>query len=110
MDSFIGEVAHTFGRLDYAVNCAGIFGDALRSTEMSTETFDQINNVNYRGCWLSSRAELRQMINQEPLPSHDPSRPPQRGAVVNIASQLGLVGRSKARESMPSFLSAALSA
>lgn len=105
VDSFIAEVAHTFGRLDYAVNCAGIFGDALRSTEMSTETFDQINNVNYRGCWLSSRAELRQMIKQEPLPSHDPSRSPQRGAVVNIASQLGMVGRPKARESMPSFLS-----
>ncbi|KAE8137072.1 oxidoreductase [Aspergillus pseudotamarii] len=96
VDSFIAEVAHIFGRLDYAVNCAGIFGDALRSTEMSTETFDQINNVNYRGCWLSSRAELRQMIKQEPLPSHDPSRSPQRGAVVNIASQLGIVGRPKA--------------
>lgn len=45
------------------------------------------------------------MIKQEPLPSHDPSRSPQRGAVVNIASQLGIVGRPNARESLPSFLS-----
>ncbi|KAE8377216.1 hypothetical protein BDV26DRAFT_218841 [Aspergillus bertholletiae] len=76
---------------------------------MSTETFDQINNVNYRGCWLSSRAELRHMINQDPLPSHDASRPPQRGAVVNIASQLGIVGRPGARKPMASYLSLLLS-
>ncbi|KAF7587985.1 hypothetical protein BBP40_006462 [Aspergillus hancockii] len=96
VESFIAEVVDVFGRLDYAVNCAGILGEAQRSTETSTETFDHINNVNYRGCWLTSRAELRQMIKQEPLPSHDSSRPPQRGAVVNIASQLGIVGRPSA--------------
>lgn len=38
------------------------------------------------------------MVGQEPLPSHDPSRPPQRGAIVNIASQLGIVSRPEARE------------
>lgn len=38
------------------------------------------------------------MISQDPLPSHDPDRPPQRGAVVNIASQLGIVGRPAARK------------
>ncbi|KAE8147878.1 hypothetical protein BDV25DRAFT_131707 [Aspergillus avenaceus] len=93
VESFISEAVTVFGRLDYAVNCAGILGQSLRSTDTSTEAFDQINNVNYRGCWLCSRAELRQMIKQESLPSHDPDRVPQRGAVVNIASQLGIVGR-----------------
>lgn len=63
------------------------------STEMPADAFDKINNVNYRGCWLSSRAQLRAMVGQEPLPNHDPSRPPQRGSIVNIASQLGIVGR-----------------
>ena len=38
------------------------------------------------------------MISQEPLPSHDPDRAPQRGSVVNIASQLGIVGRPSARK------------
>ncbi|KAJ5958256.1 Short-chain dehydrogenase/reductase SDR [Penicillium vulpinum] len=92
-DSFIDAVVQEFGRVDYAVNCAGIIGKTLRSAETSLEEFDRINNVNYRGCWLSSRAELRQMVTQSALPSHDTSRPPQRGAVVNVASQLGIVGR-----------------
>ncbi|PYH48758.1 SDR family NAD(P)-dependent oxidoreductase [Aspergillus saccharolyticus JOP 1030-1] len=93
VDSFIGAVVSEFGRLDYAVNCAGVLGDALRSTETSTEVFDRINNINYRGSWLCSRAELKQMIKQDPLPSHGPAREPQRGAIVNIASQLGIVGQ-----------------
>ncbi|KAJ5575722.1 Short-chain dehydrogenase/reductase SDR [Penicillium sp. DV-2018c] len=92
-DSFIDKVVKSFGRIDYAVNCAGVLGKSQRSDETSLEEFDRVNNINYRGCWLSSRAELKQMITQSPLPSHDPNRPPQRGAVVNVASQLGIVGR-----------------
>ncbi|KAB8233122.1 uncharacterized protein BDW43DRAFT_277454 [Aspergillus alliaceus] len=34
VESFIAEVVDVFGRLDYAVKCAGILGDALRSTEL----------------------------------------------------------------------------
>jgi NAD(P)-dependent dehydrogenase (short-subunit alcohol dehydrogenase family) len=96
-DSFINEVVQAFGRVDYAVNCAGVIGKSLRSAETTIEEFDRVNNINYRGCWLSSRAELRQMASQDELPNHDPSRPPQRGAVVNVASQLGIVSRPGAR-------------
>ena len=35
------------------------------------------------------------MLKQEPLPTHD-GRPGNRGNVVNIASQLGIVGRPAA--------------
>lgn len=98
-ESFIGKVVQSFGRLDYAVNCAGVLGLPQRSGETSLAEFDRVNNINYRGCWLSSRAQLKQMVEQNPLPSHDPSRPSQRGAVVNIASQLGIVSRPNARES-----------
>ncbi|GFF26068.1 2-(R)-hydroxypropyl-CoM dehydrogenase [Aspergillus udagawae] len=96
VEAFMNEVVSTFGRLDYAVNCVGILGDSGRSTETSTEVFDRITNINYRGCWLSSRAELKQMLKQDPLPSHDPGREPQRGSIVNIASQLGIVSRPEA--------------
>jgi NAD(P)-dependent dehydrogenase (short-subunit alcohol dehydrogenase family) len=96
-DSFVTEAVEVFGRVDYAVNCAGVIGKSMRSAETPIEEFDRINNVNYRGCWLSSRAELKQMTLQDALPSHDPSRPPQRGAVVNVASQLGVVSRPGAR-------------
>ncbi|KAJ6110496.1 hypothetical protein N7486_002731 [Penicillium sp. IBT 16267x] len=95
-ESFISEVAKEFGRVDYAVNCAGVLGVPMRSTETSLAEFDRVNNINYRGCWLSSRAQLKQMLEQDPLPSHDPTRPAQRGAVVNIASQLGIVSRPNA--------------
>lgn len=97
-DSFIEKVVQYFGRVDYAVNCAGVLGLPQRSAETSLAEFDRVNNINYRGCWLSSRAQLRQMVRQDGLPSYDPSRPPQRGAIVNIASQLGLVGRPSARK------------
>jgi NAD(P)-dependent dehydrogenase (short-subunit alcohol dehydrogenase family) len=90
--SLVGTVEDCFGRIDYLVNCAGILGPAVRSSDTPTELFDRINNVNYKGSWLCSRAVLGLMINQEPLPEH----PRQRGAVVNIASQLGIVGRPKA--------------
>jgi NAD(P)-dependent dehydrogenase (short-subunit alcohol dehydrogenase family) len=96
---FFENVAKELGRIDYAVNCAGVLGNNQRSTETSPEEFDSVNNVNYRGCWLSSRAELHQMLQQSPLPSHDPARPPQRGSIVNIASQLGIVSRPCARKS-----------
>jgi NAD(P)-dependent dehydrogenase (short-subunit alcohol dehydrogenase family) len=47
--------------------------------------------------WLCARAELRAMLNQEPLPDvfADPRRPTTRAAIVNIASQLGIVGRPR---------------
>ena len=89
VNSLLAEAAKAFRRVDYAVNCAGILGNDLRSTESSVGDFDKINRVNYRGTWLSSRAALSQMLKQEPLREH----PEQRGAVVNIASQLGVVAR-----------------
>ena len=37
------------------------------------------------------------MLRQEPLPTHD-GRPGNRGSIVNVASQLGIVGRPAARK------------
>ena len=101
--SLIDETVKKFGRLDYCVNCAGIMGNNQPSTETTLEDFDKINNVNYRGLWLSSRAQIKAMLAQDPLPSHDPARPGQRGSIVNIASQLGIVGRPAARKLLRPF-------
>ena len=75
-----------FGRVDYCVNCAGILSNNENSTETSIEEFGRINNVNYSGCWLTSRAELGTMLKQEPLPSYD------RSLLTNliVASGLGI--------------------
>lgn len=75
----------------------GVGGTNDRSTALSAQQFDLVNNINYRGVWLSSRSELAQMLKQEPLPTHD-GRLGSRGAIVNIASQLGIVSRPNARE------------
>lgn len=83
------QVAKKWSRLDYAVNCAGILGASLRSHETSVDAFDRINKVNYRGSWLCSRAALGLMMKQEPHDEH----PEQRGSIVNVASQLGIVAR-----------------
>ncbi|KAK8048364.1 Carbamoyl-phosphate synthetase- large subunit- ATP-binding protein [Apiospora phragmitis] len=77
VNSFVADISKTFSRLDYATK---------------TSAFDLITKVNYKGTWLSSRAALSQMLQQGPLSSH----PKQRGAVVNIASQLGVVARPNA--------------
>lgn len=67
-----------FGRVDYACNAAGILGAPKRSHEMAIDEFDEMLSVNYRGCWLCSREELKHMVAQDPLPTHD-GRPGNRG-------------------------------
>ena len=75
-----------FGRVDYCVNCAGILSNNENSTETSIEEFGRINNVNYCGCWLTSRAELGTMLKQESSPTYD------RSLLTNliVASGLGI--------------------
>ncbi|KAG9655473.1 oxidoreductase, partial [Aureobasidium melanogenum] len=90
-----------FQRLDYAVNCAGVLGAAKKSHEMTLEEFDHIVNVDYRGSWLCSREELKIMVNQEPLEIQN-GRQGNRGVIVNVASQLGIVARPQA----PAYCSA----
>jgi NAD(P)-dependent dehydrogenase (short-subunit alcohol dehydrogenase family) len=53
--------------------------------------------VNYRGVFLCSKKELEIMKEQD-YATEGHRR--QRGSIVNIASQLGLVGRADARESV----------
>ena len=101
-----GMMQHeNFGRLDYAVNCAGINGinanhAPTNSTETSVEYFDKINGINYRGTWMANRAYLDIMMKQEPLPSHDAETAgrEQRGSIVNLSSGLGVIGMPKNRK------------
>lgn len=92
VDEFVSKSAGIFTRIDYAVSCAGILGPSLRSHQTPVSEFDKITNINYKGSWLLSRAVLGQKVKQKPLPEH----PEQRGAVVNIASNLGIVARPNA--------------
>ncbi|KAF2644679.1 bacilysin biosynthesis oxidoreductase bacC, partial [Massarina eburnea CBS 473.64] len=90
VDSFHDSVYREFSRLDYAVNCAGVLGSkTVKAVDMPMEAFDKLNNINYRGAWLSCRAQLRNMLRQQPLSEQIK----ERGSIVSIASQLGIVGR-----------------
>lgn len=96
----IAAAVDKWGRIDYAANCAGIgcprakFADtetqAVSSARPSLTQFEKTMNVNVRGCFLCSREQIRQMLTQEPLQTELGPRRAQRGAVVNVASILGL--------------------
>src|SRR5262249_40017913 len=75
----IEETVTRFGRLDYAVNNAGIEGKSAALTELGSEDFDRTIAVNLRGVWLCMKYELPHLLAQG-------------GAVVNMASIAGLTG------------------
>jgi A-factor type gamma-butyrolactone 1'-reductase (1S-forming) len=73
----VGRAVAAFGRLDAALNNAGVPGPFVPLDEYSEEDFMQILQVDLAGVWRCMRAEIRQMRIQ------------QSGAIVNTSSMLG---------------------
>ncbi len=73
-----------WGRLDCAVNAAGVEGATRELLQEDDALYEHTMNVNVRGVWLCMRAQIAQMLNQ-----------PGGGAVVNISSGAGLVGSAR---------------
>lgn len=69
-----------YGRLDFAVNNAGIEGDNGVSHECTVENWNHTIGVNLTGVWLCMKYEIGEMLKTG------------GGAIVNIASIAGLVG------------------
>lgn len=67
VDKSIAETVKHFGRIDYAVNNAGIAGQAWRSADSELEGWQKTLDVNLTGVWLCSRAQIRAMQKQEAL-------------------------------------------
>ncbi len=80
------------GRLDVAVNSAGVPGSATQAVfaDYATSEFDRILGVNLRGVFLCLKHELRVM------------QPHVGAAIVNLSSIYGLVGRGLS----PAYVSA----
>jgi NAD(P)-dependent dehydrogenase (short-subunit alcohol dehydrogenase family) len=81
VETLVQKIAEKFGRLDAAFNNAGIEGAYAPIVRQSEEDFDRTINVNLKGVWLCLKYEIRQMLKQGI-----------GGAIVNMASVLGLVG------------------
>lgn len=81
VDATVDEIVKTMGKLDVMVNNAGITKDTLM-IRMSDEDWDQVIAVNLRGTFLFSRACGKVMMKQR------------SGAIVNIASIIGLIGNA----------------
>jgi NAD(P)-dependent dehydrogenase (short-subunit alcohol dehydrogenase family) len=101
--AFVAKLFSHIPQLHYAVNCAGVLGENLPTTEVTLEQFDKVNSVNYRGLWMCVKEELRLMLKNDmkPYQGFTPSQEEattrgQRGSIVNIASQLGIVGKTQA--------------
>jgi NAD(P)-dependent dehydrogenase (short-subunit alcohol dehydrogenase family) len=73
-DRIVDVAVTEFGRLDLAVNNAGLSGTPSRIDLASDELFDDVFEVNVRAVFRCMRAQLRQMYAQG------------SGAIVNIAS------------------------
>jgi NAD(P)-dependent dehydrogenase (short-subunit alcohol dehydrogenase family) len=78
----IDATCSRFGRLDFAVNCAGAGGELAPLERADQTVWDDVMAVNARGVWLSMRYEIRAMLASG------------GGAVVNISSIYGLAGRA----------------
>jgi 3-oxoacyl-[acyl-carrier protein] reductase len=77
----VSAAAKALGRIDILVNNAGITRDNLL-VRMSEEDWDAVLAVNLKGAFLFTKAVARPMMKQR------------GGAVVNIASIIGLIGNA----------------
>lgn len=75
----VTAIEKDFGRMDVLVNNAGITRDNLL-VRMSEEDWDSVIDINLKGAFLTTKAAARIMMKQR------------SGAIVNIASIIGLIG------------------
>jgi NAD(P)-dependent dehydrogenase (short-subunit alcohol dehydrogenase family) len=80
VEALIDKTVSYYGRLDCAVNNAGIEDEQQLLADGDDAQFDRIMGVNVKGVWLCMKHELRQMEQQG------------GGVIVNMASASGLVG------------------
>ncbi|KAJ3522582.1 hypothetical protein NM208_g12794 [Fusarium decemcellulare] len=85
----IAKAVTQFGRLDIAVNNAGIGGSGRKTHEIDDEEWMRILDVNLKGVYRCQKEELAVMVKQEDLGPRDG-----RGRIINVASMYAIVAPS----------------
>jgi NAD(P)-dependent dehydrogenase (short-subunit alcohol dehydrogenase family) len=82
VDDWINGIVEKFGKLDGAVNSAGVIGKhhgITQITELEDEEWDRIISINLTGMMYCLRAELRKISDG--------------GSIVNLSSIQGVMGK-----------------
>jgi NAD(P)-dependent dehydrogenase (short-subunit alcohol dehydrogenase family) len=81
VESMVAHAIDAFGRLDYAVNNAGIEGPLAAITDLTEDQWDSVLDINLKGTFLCMKYEARAML----AGGHG-------GAIVNIGSVNSFLG------------------
>ena len=80
-ERMVDYAIETFGRLDYAVNNAGIEGRFAALTDLAEEEWDSVLDVNLKGVFLCMKYEARAFLQRS-----------SGGAIVNVGSVNSFLG------------------
>ena len=80
VEAMVQATVKTFGRLDFALNNAGIDGVRARTADYPEDVWHQVINLNLTGVFLCLKFELAVMVKQG------------SGAIVNLSSVAGVTG------------------
>ena len=78
--AMIDKIVEVYGRLDWALNNAGIEGALLPIVDYPIEACSHLLSIDLMGVWLCMKYEISKMLRQG------------GGVIVNMASAAGLVG------------------
>jgi NAD(P)-dependent dehydrogenase (short-subunit alcohol dehydrogenase family) len=81
VERMVAHSIETFGRLDYAVNNAGIEGQFVSVAELPEAEWDRVLDINLKGTFLCLKYEARAMLAGG-----------QGGAIVNVGSVNSFLG------------------
>ena len=79
VEHLVHETVRFYGRLDCAVNNAGVEGEGVPLVETTEAQWDTLIGTNLKGVWLCLKYEIQQMLHQG------------SGSIVNMSSILGSV-------------------